>query len=165
MCLSHFARADRLDVLRDLLIEHQSWTTTVVRSELAAGAKQHAKLAGALALDWIQVATLDALDELSCFVKWTSRLGSMDKDLGEASVLAAAEMRDGTAITDDRVRRRSPICAEVHGTVWLLASACRDGKLTPVAAGNLVDALRAEGARLPCTGSEFPAYAAQLGLT
>ena len=166
MCLSHFARADRLDVLHDLLVERQCWTTTVVRSELAAGAKHHPKLEHALALDWIRVASLEALDELSCFVKWANRLGSMDKDLGEASVLASAEMRDGTAITDDRdatkVARRYG--AEVHGTVWLLASACRDGKLTPVAAGNLIDVLRAEDARLPCTGNEFPAFAARHGL-
>jgi hypothetical protein len=39
MCLSHFARADRLDVLRDLLVERECWTTTVVRSEPAVGAE------------------------------------------------------------------------------------------------------------------------------
>jgi predicted nucleic acid-binding protein len=166
MFLSHFARADRLDVLRDLLVERQCWTTAVVRSELAAGAKQHPRLNGALTLGWVRVASLDALEDLSCFVKWADRLGSTDRDLGEASVLAAAELRDGIAITDDRdatkVARRHG--AEVHGTVWLLASACWDGKLTPVAAGNLVDVLRAEGGRLPCTGSEFPAFAAKHGL-
>jgi predicted nucleic acid-binding protein len=81
-------------------------------------------------------------------------------------VLAAAELRQGIALTDDRdatkVARRYG--AEVHGTVWLLAAACRDAKLTTVAAGNIVDALRAEDARLPCTGSGFPAFAARHGL-
>ena len=166
MGLSHFARADRLDVLRDLLVGRECWTTTVVRSELSAGARTHPNVGQTLTLDWIQIATLDALEELSCFIKWANRLGSQDRDLGEASVLAAAELRDGTAITDDRdatkVARRYG--ADVHGTIWLLAGACRGGKLTPVAAGSIIDALRAEGARLPCTGSGFPAFAAHHGL-
>jgi predicted nucleic acid-binding protein len=166
MCLSHFARADRLDVLRDLLVEHECWTTSVVRSELMAGATTHPAVREALALDWLQVAGLDALPELSCFVKWANRLGSGDRDLGEASVLATAELRGGTAITDDRdatvVARQYG--ADVHGTIWLLAAACRDGKLTLVAAGNVIDALRAEGARLPCTGGEFPQFAGRHGL-
>jgi hypothetical protein len=34
MCLSHFARADRLDVLRDLLVEKECWTTHVVLEEV-----------------------------------------------------------------------------------------------------------------------------------
>ena len=53
---------------------------------------------------------------------------------------------------------------DVHGTIWLLADACRDGKLSEPAAGNLVDALRATGLRLPCTGAEFPGFVRQHGL-
>jgi hypothetical protein len=52
----------------------------------------------------------------------------------------------------------------VHGTIWLLARACRDGKLTLVAADSLIEALRSTGLRLPCTGGEFPRYAQQHGL-
>jgi hypothetical protein len=33
MCLSHFARAERLDVLRDLLVDKECWTTQVVLEE------------------------------------------------------------------------------------------------------------------------------------
>lgn len=166
MCLSHFARADRLDVLRDLLVERACWTTTVVRSELAIGATHHPSIGQALAVDWMQVASLDELTDLSCFVKWATRLGSGRRDLGEASVLAAAELRSGIAVTDDReatkVARRYG--AEVHGTVWLLAAACRDGKLTTVAAGSIVDVLHRQGARLGCTGTEFPDFAFRHGL-
>jgi predicted nucleic acid-binding protein len=94
-------------------------------------------------------------------VRWTGRLGSRGRDLGEASVLAVAELRRGIAITDDRdaTKVARQYGADVHGTVWLLASACRSGKLTLVAAGNLIEALRAEGARLPCTGTEFETFA------
>ena len=71
MCLIHFGRAERLDVLRDLLVGKECWTTQVVLEEL----------------------------------------------------------RQGSA-----------------------------------AAVNLIDALRATGLRLPCTGAEFPGYARQHGL-
>lgn len=36
-CLSHFARAERLDVLRDLLVDKECWTTRVVLEELDKG--------------------------------------------------------------------------------------------------------------------------------
>jgi hypothetical protein len=35
MCLIHFGRAERLDVLRDLLVDKECWTTQVVLEELA----------------------------------------------------------------------------------------------------------------------------------
>ena len=166
MCLAHFARAERLDVLRELLIGQECWTTTVVLAELRQGVESYPLLANAVNLEWLQVASLEALDELSCFVKWAGRIGSQDRDLGEASALAAAELRNGIAITDDRdatnVARQHG--AEVHGTIWLLAQACREEKLTRIGAGSIVDALRATGARLPCTGTEFPAYAEEHGL-
>lgn len=59
MCLSHFARADRLDVLRDLLVERQCWTTNVVRSELSIGARMYPRIQQTLALDWLQIASMD----------------------------------------------------------------------------------------------------------
>jgi hypothetical protein len=37
MCLIHFGRAERLDVLRDLLIDKEVWTTQVVLEELSQG--------------------------------------------------------------------------------------------------------------------------------
>jgi hypothetical protein len=46
-------------------------------------------------------------------------------------------------------RRARTYEAEVHGTIWLLARACRDGKQTEVGVGNLIDALRSTGARCP----------------
>ncbi|GAA3449722.1 hypothetical protein [Dactylosporangium matsuzakiense] len=166
MCLSGFSGADRLDVLRDLLVDRDCWTTAVVRSELDDGAGKHPHLRQALAIDWMQIATLDALDDLRTFVKWAERLGSGQHGLGEASVLAAAELRGGVAITDDRdaVKVARKHRAEVHGTIWLLAELCKDGKLNEGTAGGLIDALRAEGMRLPCSGAQFPGFARQNGL-
>ncbi|MFI9453843.1 hypothetical protein [Amycolatopsis sp. NPDC052450] len=166
MCLNHFARADRLDVLRDLLISDECRTTYVVIEELRLGSATHPALRDALALEWIKVHRLDTIRELECFVKWAERIGAGERDRGEASVFAIAESADCTAITDDqaaiRVARRYGL--EVHGTIWLLARACRDGKLTEVAAGNLIDSVRDTGMRLPCTGAEFGEWARVQGL-
>ena len=44
MCMSHFARADRLDVLRDLLVDKECWTTQVVLEEVSRGVAVHPAL-------------------------------------------------------------------------------------------------------------------------
>jgi predicted nucleic acid-binding protein len=166
MCLSHFARAERLDVLRALLIDRECWTTRVVLEEVKQGIAAYPALNDVLAADWLKIAQLDTMDEIRQFALWVNRLGSGERDLGEASVFAAAELRSATAITDDP----GAVCVartyglDVHGTIWLLAGACRDGKLSEPAAGNLIDALRSARLRLPCTGAEFPGYARQYGL-
>jgi predicted nucleic acid-binding protein len=166
MCLIHFGRAERLDVLRDLLVGKECWTTQVVLAELKQGAADRPALRSAAVGDWVKVAQLDTLEEIRLFALWVGRLGSGERDLGEASVFAAAELRSATAITDDQeaVRVARTYGLDVHGTIWLLADACRDGKLSEPAAGNLIDALRATGLRLPCTGAEFRGYARQHGL-
>jgi predicted nucleic acid-binding protein len=166
MSLIHFGRADRLDVLRDLLVDKECWTTQVVVQELSQGAAAHPAMRDVGDADWLKVAQLDSLEEIKLFAQWVRRLGSGERDLGEASVFAAAEIRSATAITDDQaaVRVARTYGLNVHGTIWLLADACRDGKHSEPAAGSLIDVLRATGLRLPCTGAEFPAYARQHGL-
>ncbi|MFI9386905.1 hypothetical protein [Kutzneria sp. NPDC052558] len=166
MCLNHFARIDRLDVLRDLLVGDECCTTYVVLDEIRAGVATHPDLQAALELEWISPVRLESITELECFVAWADRIGAGEHNVGEASVFAVAELRRATAITDDRTATRvaRTFGVEVHGTVWLLARACRDGKLTVTAAGNLVDMLSATGMRLPCTGPEFPSWACQHGL-
>jgi predicted nucleic acid-binding protein len=165
-CLSHFARAERLDVLRDLLVDKECWTTRVVLEEVRHGVTAHPALNEVLAADWFKIAQLDTLDEISHFARWAGRVGSGERDLGEASVFAAAELCSATAVTDDQeaVRVARSYGLDTHGTIWLLAGACRDGKLSEPAVGNLIDALRATGHRLPCTGAEFPGYARQYRL-
>ncbi|RSN63127.1 hypothetical protein DMH01_10985 [Amycolatopsis sp. WAC 04182] len=80
MCLNHFARADRLDVLRDLLISDECRTTYVVIEELRLGSAAHPALQDALALEWIRVHRLDTIRELECFVKWAERIGAGERD-------------------------------------------------------------------------------------
>ena len=166
MCLNHFACIDRLDVFRHLLVADVCRTTHVVLAEIRKGVAVHPALEAALELEWISPVRLETIAELECFTKWVERIGAGDRDLGEASVFAVAELYKGIAITDDqpatRVARKFGL--EVHGTVWLLARACRDGKLTVTAASNLVDMLRDSGMRLPCTGPEFESWSGRNGL-
>lgn len=76
-------------------------------------------------------------------------------------MFAVAEAFDALAITDDhdatRVARNHGLT--VRGCLWMLAAWCCDDKLTEYAAGHIVDDLRATGARLPCSGTEFPEWA------
>lgn len=112
-------------------------------------------------LDWLVIERLDTLPEIRCFVEWTRRLGAGERDLGEASVFATAQLRQAIALCDDQeaVRVARSYDLEAHGTLWLLSRACRDGNLTEVNVANLIDALTQTGMRLPCTGSEYRAWA------
>lgn len=160
-CLSHFARADRIDVLRDLLTDCQCWTTETVLEELDRGIVDYPLLAKVSAREWLHIARLDSVPEIRLYEKWLLRVSSQGRDEGEASVFAIAERHERTAITDDQTATRvaRSYGLEVHGTIWLLARACGTGRLTESGAGSLVDALRGTGHRLPCTGAEFPAFA------
>ncbi len=93
MLLNHFTRADRLDVLSDLLLDCDCLTTEVVREELREGTTVHPELAGALDLEWLEVVPLDSIEALTTFAAWVERIGSGTRDRGEASVFAAAEPR------------------------------------------------------------------------
>jgi predicted nucleic acid-binding protein len=165
-CLSHFARADRLDVLADVLAGAESFVPQVVREEVREGSNDYPELAQVLDAEWLRVVTLDTLDRLRRFTIWAGRVGAGTRNLGEAGVLAVAEEFGAVALIDDRdatlVGRSHDLT--VHGTIWLLASACRDGKLSDVAASNLVDLLAATAMRLPCTGADFPRFARAHGL-
>ena len=167
--LYHFALAERLDVLQDLLLQDECWTTCVVTGELKERAEESEQplLLDAVGLEWLRVSALnESMTEIRCFLRWVETVGRDDRHLGEASVFAVAELCDGVAITDDgdarRVAKKHGI--EAHGTIWLLAQACRQGKMTDVAAGNVINLLRHTGHRLPCTGEEFPAFARRHGL-
>ncbi|MPY99629.1 MAG: DUF3368 domain-containing protein [Actinophytocola sp.] len=164
--LSHFARADRLDVLSDLVIAETCGTTEVVKQELRQGAIEYPELAEALDLAWLLVMPLDSGEALVRFATWARRMGTAERNLGEASVFAAAEQCGGTVITGDRdaVRVGRAHGLDVHGTIWLLAAACRNGKLTEVSASNLIDTLRATNMRLPCTGAELGSFVRAHGL-
>jgi predicted nucleic acid-binding protein len=166
--LIHFARADRLDVLGDLMSRRRCVTTSVVRDEIIHGGELHPQLHDVLDLEWIELLSLDDPGRLLRFSQWMRRVGVKDggRNLGEASVFAIAEEIQAVAVVDDRdaVRVARNYGLEVHGTVWLLARECSEGKLTETNACNIIDALKETEMRLPCTGLEFPEYSAAHGL-
>lgn len=51
MCLNHFARVDRVDVLRDLLVGDECRTTHVVLAEIRKGVAEYPALEAALELE------------------------------------------------------------------------------------------------------------------
>lgn len=159
--LHHFALADRLDVLANMVADNSCATTAIVLDELRSGAERYPMLNSALGLDWMRVIALDGADETRCFAAWVRRTGAGARHMGEASVFATAEVHGGTAVTDDRdaTRVARAYGLSVHGTIWLLATACVAGRMTEIGAGAIIDALRRTGHRLPCTGTEFPAFA------
>jgi hypothetical protein len=48
--------------------------------------------------------------------------------------------------------------------LWLIARACRNGRVTGAGAAGLIDALADAGARLPCDGAGFRRWAAARGM-
>jgi hypothetical protein len=95
MVLNHFARIDRIDVLRELLVGDECRTTHVVLAEIRAGVAVHPALAAALELEWVCPVPLDTIADLECFAKWVERIGASERDRGEASVLAALQGMSG----------------------------------------------------------------------
>src|ERR1700684_3029974 len=152
--------------MQDLLVGRRCWTTEIVLAEMNRGVVEYPMLRHVAEQEWLLIAGLDSIAEIRLYDTWRKSVGSTERDQGEASVFAAAEHRAATAITDDRraaqVGRFHGL--DVHGTVWLLTRACRQGKLPLGGTGALIYALRATGHRLPCTGAGFASYAHQHGL-
>ncbi|MGW5156273.1 hypothetical protein ACWEPN_12415 [Nonomuraea wenchangensis] len=160
MVLLHFAKADRLDVLGAGVMEMS--TTLIVVDELGKYSDECPLLRRLAELEWLQIQPQDSLEELIAFETWSQLLGTSDDyDKGEASIFAAAQVHGLVALTDDRdatkVGRANGL--EIHGTIWLLTRLHRLGKMTLAEICSHVDALRASGMRLPCTGPELPGWA------
>jgi len=156
--LSPFARARRLEQLRDLTSDGKRMVTSSVMGEIRTGAADYPELNDVLDLPWIEPVRVDGLDELRAFAAYARQLGDDDKrNVGEASVLAYAEVHGCTAVIDDEVavqvgRSRHVV---VQRTLALVAQAIRGGLLSEGDAERLVDALMAGGGRYPCNGQEL----------
>jgi predicted nucleic acid-binding protein len=167
MCLMHYALADRLDLLGELLRDFECYSTVIVQDELHQKSRTiDPAIMTALALDWVDFDPLDTLEDLQCFGKWKRRLGADAFNTGEASVFAVADKHNAVAITDDRDATRVARVngLEVHGNLWVLAHSCRAGNIPLTGAATIVDLLQATGLRLPCSGSGFEGWANQRGL-
>jgi predicted nucleic acid-binding protein len=159
--LSTFARARQLEVLDQLLGGDERVTTTAVVDELRDGLAQHPELQDAIDLPWLKIEALTTLEELRIFAEYTRRLGSGAHDIGEATVLAWAEVHQATAFTDDeaaaQIGRERRV--RVVRTLALVARGVRRKLLTEAGAERLVDDLLRGGGRFPLQAGEFIAWA------
>jgi predicted nucleic acid-binding protein len=149
--LSHFASADRLDTLKQLLADHECVTTEEVIKELMGGVMNHPPLANALSLPWITIVTLGTL-EVVRFASYKAELGGNDtQNMGESSILAWASNHNAAVIIDDRaatyIAQQEGI--KCCGTLTVIFTAVQRHQLSRAEASDLVEDLRATGMRLP----------------
>lgn len=140
--------------------------TQAVRDEMHRGTALYPALADVQAVEWLRSVRVDRLQELAVFAEYARVLGSGERDVGEASTLAWAEVNGAIAILDERAgtRRGRQRGVEVHGTLWLVAQGCRTNVLSDDRAASLVDGLSDTAAWFPCRGSEFVGWARSEGL-
>jgi predicted nucleic acid-binding protein len=165
--LNHFARAQELDALEKIVEAFDCVTTKAVRAELRRGSVDFPALSDALELDWVRTVSCDELDELYAFGRYMSRFGNLERNAGEASVLAWAEVHEVAAYVDDQVacnvgRARGVV---VHRTLHLVVEAHRAGILAEAQVQRLVESLADTDARFPAEARQnLLAWARSRGL-
>jgi predicted nucleic acid-binding protein len=165
--LSHFARAGALPVLENITAAFQRIAPAEVIQELIRGISMHPTLAAAVSLPWMNIVELTAVPEIVAFARYKAELGGgVERNNGEAAVLAWASVHGGTVIIDERAgtraARRDNI--KVHGTLWFVTNAIRSGKLSEAEAITIIDQLAATDMALPTDGAGFLAWAHTEGL-
>ncbi len=118
------------------------------------------------ATPWLERVRVDGLAELRAFAEYVKVLGSGVRDLGEASVLAWAEVHGAIAIVDDQVakRRGNSRGVQVHGTLWLIFEGYKHGLLDQGAVKGLIGRLEDTQQWFPCTADEAFDWAKGEGL-
>ncbi len=159
--LSSFARTNHLSLLPALLDGSRVLTTPEVLKEVRDGVPQHPGLGVILAAEWLAPVSLSTAAELSTFAACYRRA-----DLGESTVLAYAKHHGAVVLLDDKVGRvlAQEQAIAFKGSLWLLARALHQQLLDEPQVSRLIDAMRACGSRLPCTGADFLPWAHQNGL-
>jgi predicted nucleic acid-binding protein len=165
--LSHFARAGALPVLEVITNAFRCVVPSEVVQELIRGIPAHPALAAAVSLPWVHIVELAETEEIVAFARYKAELGGgIERNNGEAAVLAWASVHGGTAIIDERAGTRAARRdhTEVHGTLWLIANAMRAGKLSDASAASMIDQLAATDMAMPTDGAGFLAWAYEEGL-
>lgn len=149
--LNHFTRAGRLELLVKLLDEFDCYTTSPVRQELALGAGPSSVLEDVKELDWLTIVDCISLEEMYAFSQYMNLLGNIERNAGEATVLAWAEANSALALVDDQVaynqgRTRG---VEVRRSLSLLIDGVRRGIQTEEEAQTTVRDLAGTGMYLP----------------
>lgn len=165
--LSPFARARRLDVLERLTARHARVTTPAVLGEIDRAVAMYPDLATVRTASWLQVVHGDSVAELVTFDEFVRILGGSSRNLGEASLLAWAKHAGGVAILDDHgaVNAAKSKQVPVRRSLALLCEGLQAHTVTMAEASAIIDDVqRLGGARLPCDGAGFAAWAEANGL-
>jgi predicted nucleic acid-binding protein len=166
--LSHFARANRVDELRKAVADDEPVLLAEVAAELARGIADYPSLEDAVSGDWLKRVGLEELLELAAFARYKGELGGgLERNNGEAAVLAWVTVNGGVAIIDEVVARvigaREGL--QVHGSLWLLIRSFRTGTFDRATVEAIVDDLIATGMRLPVsTGADLFTWAYETGI-
>lgn len=165
--LSHFAKAGWLGALKVVLAGGRALIPDAVEQELHNGVATHPYLQAVLDAEWIEIVPLDTADHLTALAFYTARLvGSDGRNLGEAGVLALAEVQNATAIIDDRVAVNAAHGRDVRvrRTLGLLCDAVRSDLLTLALVSAIADDLLIHEYRLPFGVGGFAEWATHEGL-
>ena len=159
--LSHFARANWLEVLEIVVGNRRAVIPEAVVAELQAGIHNDRRLRAVLDADWIERRELHTESERRAFARFASRLVSGQRNVGEAAVLALAATIPAQAVIDDSVAHKVGTQAGVSctRTLALLCESIRKDLLTLDVVGNVVDDLIATDYRLPFGPGEFAEWA------
>ena len=163
--LSHFAEAGWLKILQALAGDRLVLIPEVVRTEISEATHLYPFLSQVLEADWIKTDRSDDVELLVAQARYTRRLASGRKNLGECGVLALSEVQRHTAIIDDRVAREigEEHGVEIKGTLALMCEGIQQGMLTIPLVSKIADDLLATEYRLPLGPGQFEAWAASQG--
>ncbi len=165
--LSCFARAGLLDLLDQLTRGHERLVPRAVLDELRIGAVKYPPLAVVETCIWLKLVAVDSLEELVAFTGFLQRLGAGARNVGESSVLAWALVHGGVALTDDQdaVQCAKEKHVPVSRSLSVIATGLSTKALDEAKAAEVVQALvERGGARFPCNGAAFVAWARTTGL-
>jgi predicted nucleic acid-binding protein len=165
--LSPFARAGKLELLEQLTAGRPRMVSRAVLEEIDRGVTDYPRLADVRGCTWLELFVVDGLAELGVFSEYVRLLGAGGRHTGEAATLAWAEVHQTVALIDDddavqigRARK-----CEIRRTLALVADSVQRTVLSVDDASRLVDDLiRIGGARFPCDGQTFIAWAEDRGL-
>ncbi|MFO8073407.1 MAG: hypothetical protein R6V85_16205 [Polyangia bacterium] len=166
--LSPFARSERLVDLERITAGWNRLATRDVLAEIERGIQEHPALEDALSLPWLTEVRNDGVAELGAFAMYSRRLvDDKGRNVGEASVLAHAEVHGCDALVDDEtaVRLGRERGVEVRRSLAMIAAKVARGEVPEQEAERLVDDLIGGGARYPfAAGEEFIRWCTRNGL-
>ena len=165
-CLTHFARAGRLDTLEAISGGCERLVTPEVIQEALDGLVAHPAIGNLGGQQWFKVVELDINEAVRAALFKSELGGSPRKHLGECETLAVAQCRDGVAVIDDADGRRLGVrhSVTVAGTLSIVARAVKTGSFDVAWASALVDDLRGTDMYLPTDGQGFESWAKLTGL-